>query len=81
MEMLLYIVDNNIRISRRTFLKNVGIDNVKELEDRLGYWSHHRKGMTMAQDYHVSYHRAKYEGETVYYVRHSAIEYVFRKGE
>jgi hypothetical protein len=31
----------------------------------------------MAGDWHVSYHRSKYKGKTVYYFRHSAIEYIF----
>jgi len=66
-------------ISRRTFLANVEPDSYRELETDLGYARNSRSGLSMARDWAVSYHKSKLHGETVYYIRHSAIEYVFAK--
>lgn len=74
------MIDQAIDISRRTFLRHVDRDNVRELEAGLGYEQHPARGLTMAGDYAVSYHRSKLHGERVYYFTQSAIEYVF-KGE
>jgi hypothetical protein len=71
------MIDNAIDISRRTFLKHVDRGRLEALEMMLGYENHPRRGLTMAGDYHVSYHRSKLHGKRVYYFRHSAIEYVF----
>ena len=60
------MVDQSKDVSRSTFLKAC-----------LGYSRSARQGMSMADDYHVSYHRSKLHGDTVYYLKHSAIEYVF----
>lgn len=35
------------------------------------------RGLTMAGDWSVSYHRSRLHGRAVYYLRWSAIEYVF----
>lgn len=64
-------------ITRRTFLKNVDRSELKTIETQMGYEAHPRRGLTMAADWAVSYHRSKLHGRTVYYFRHSAIEYVF----
>lgn len=64
-------------ISRRTFLQHVDREDMRELEHELGYERDTRRGLTMANDYHVSYHRSTLHGERVYYFTHSAIEYVF----
>jgi hypothetical protein len=64
-------------ISRRTFLKHVQDKSLRETEEQLNYAAHPKQGLTMAGDYHVSYHRSKLHGERVYFFKHSAIEYVF----
>ena len=71
------MVDLSRDVSRSTFLKHVDQTDLHELEACLGYSRSPRQGMTMADDYHVSYHRSKLHGDTVYYLKHSAIEYVF----
>ena len=73
MEELLHVCDNNISISRRTFLKHVDKVDLRELETKLGYDRH----LHMASDWHVSYHRSKYKGKWIYFFQHSAIEYIF----
>lgn len=71
------MVDQSRDVSRSTFLKHVDQADLHELEACLGYSRSSRQGMTMADDYHVSYRRSKLHGDTVYYLKHSAIEYVF----
>ena len=69
------MIDSAMDITRRQFMKNTHTDDLRELEDALGYGSHY----TMAGDYHVSYHRGVLSGKRVYFFKQSAIEYVFTK--
>jgi hypothetical protein len=72
------MIEASTDITRRTFLKHVNREDLKQLEDDLNYAAHWMQGgLTMAADWHVSYHRSKLHGRRVYYFRHSAIEYVF----
>ena len=71
------MVDNARDITRRTFLRHVCRDELESMESYLGYSNNRKDGMTMASDWHVSYHKSKLNGFTVYYFRHSSIEYVF----
>ena len=73
------LVDQGIDITRNTFLKHVDRQELLDIERAFGYDAHHSQGLTMARDFHVSYHRSKHHDETVYYFKHSAIEYVFKK--
>lgn len=70
------MVDSGRDITRRTFIKNVGLPEVREFEKSMGYPF---GGLTMAADYAVAYYRGKLHGERVYWVKHSAIEYVFTR--
>jgi len=72
------MIDEAKDITRKTFLRHV--DYEKELwpiEYQLSYDRYHKQGMTMASDWHVSYHKSKLHGLTVYYFKHSRVEYVF----
>jgi len=73
---LIDMIDNAREITRATFVKHVDRDSLKDIEEGLGYV---RGSMPrhMADDYAVSYHKSKLFGRTVYYFRHSAIEYIF----
>lgn len=71
------IVHDARDITRRTFLQHVDRDKLREIEQRLGYATHPRQGLTMAADYHVSYHRSRHKGKTVYFFRWSCIEHIF----
>jgi hypothetical protein len=73
------IIDNSREITRKTFLKHVNSENLKQLELSLGYAAHHTQGLTMAGECHVSYYKSKHKNKTVYYFSHSSIEYVFTK--
>ncbi len=73
-EELHHIVDNARKITRRTFLKHVNREELKQLESDLGYG----KQFPITQDYHVSFCKSrKAGGKTVYFLCHSAIEYIF----
>ena len=68
------MIDNSIKITYRTFFKYV---DLKEVSEILGYDLYPTQGLTIKNDWHVSYHKGKYEGELCYFLRHSAIEYIF----
>lgn len=76
---LIPMIEESRDITRSTFLRHVDRDELAELERSLGYENHPRQGLTMAADYCVSYHKSKLHGETVYFFKHSAIEYVFKE--
>lgn len=73
-EELEYICDNHIDITYNTFIKNVNPDSFKELCSSLGYDKH----LHIKNDYAASFRRSKYKGKYIYFVVHSAIEYVFK---
>ncbi len=65
-------------ISRKTFLKHADKADIHRLEKAMGYAPHcPDSALRMSKDFAVSYHRSRLHGKTVYYFRHSAIEYVF----
>lgn len=65
-------------VTRRTFLKHVDREDEQALERAFGYAPHDSEAiLRMSKDFHVGYHKSKLHGATVYYIRHSAIEYVF----
>lgn len=75
---LIDMVDQARDITRATFLRHVSLEELREIELQLGYAAHPSQGLTMAGDWHVSYHRSKLHGKTVYYFQQSRIEYVFK---
>lgn len=65
-------------ISRGTFLKSVDRDVMAAIEADLGYEPvGSRRRLTMAKDWHVSYHRSTLLGCPAVYFVWSAIEFVF----
>jgi hypothetical protein len=73
------MIQDNIEITRRTFLRHADQENLAGIARNLGYVDHHRQdhGLTLAGDGYVSYHRSKYRGHRVYYLWQSSIEYIF----
>jgi len=80
LKLLFSINDSCIDISRKTFLSKVDRTQLAEIEAELGYEAHPSRGLTMAGDYHVSYHRSRVRHKWFYFFRHSEIEYVFTQG-
>lgn len=72
-----HMVDDSREITRRTFLKHVDHESLQALEQLLAYARHPSQGLTMAADWHVSYHKSRYRGKPCVYFVHSAIEYIF----
>lgn len=71
------MIDQAREVTRETFLRNVDSDDLIVLEKGLGYERNAMKGLTMASDCYVEYYRSKLHGKRVYFLRWSAIEYVF----
>lgn len=60
-------------ITRRTFLKRVDRDSMRDQETMLGY----TRDFVMSNDWHVRYYKGTYRGKPCVYFVHSAIEYIF----
>jgi len=74
---LVDMIEEATKIRRYTFLRHVGIDLLKYLEQKLGYVEHYTQGLIMAKDQHVTYHSSRLHGKKVYFVRQSGVEYVY----
>lgn len=64
-------------ITREEFLRHVSAEDMRNLEASLGYEQEEADGLTMANDWHVTYAKSLWKGKTCYFFRHSAIEYYF----
>lgn len=76
---LVPMIRTNRRVSFRTFCLRTDPESRGEVFRALGY----RRGkgeLKIQDDFCVSFHRSTLHGARVYYVRHSAIEYVFTFG-
>jgi len=72
---LLAMIDAGREITYRTLQQHVGRDS---LADMFPFYNWDQQGgLTMINDYAVSYHKSTYKGRRCYYVRHSAIEYIW----
>ena len=63
-------------ISQKTFMRHCG-ESAREVFSQLGYARHPRQGLTAAGDWHISYHRSKWDGRRCYFFKWSAIEHIF----
>jgi len=64
-------------LTRRQFLSFVDSAQMREKERELGYERDARRGLTMAADWHVSYHRSTFLGVPCVYFAWSGIEHIF----
>ncbi len=69
------MVDDAIDVTLATIRKHCGGFNAWAMV--MGYAKTRREGLVIADDWAVSYHRSKYNGKRCYYVRWSAIEYIW----
>ncbi len=69
------MIDAAIDIKPKTFFQYV---DRKEVEQMLGY-DKIKDVLKIDEDYSVSFHRSKFKGKRCYYVRWSAIEFIFTK--
>lgn len=63
-------------ISYDTLVRAVGREEVASVFSQYD-WSRKPRGLTLKGDYHVRYYKGRYAGYPVYYIFHSAIEYIF----
>lgn len=69
------MIDAAIDVTYRTMLKHC--PGLLDWAESVGYERNSRRGLTLKEDYVVSFHRSKYRGRRCYYVRWSAIEHIF----
>lgn len=75
-----YIIDNSREITYETLRKRVDPESFKEVKEMLGYNRQLQRdcGITLKSDWGVSFYKSKMlKGKPVYYICHSAIEYIF----
>jgi hypothetical protein len=54
--------------------------DIADFEKQLGYdTGAERGGLRLKDDWHVGYYKSIYKGQPCYYIKHSAIEYIFVK--
>lgn len=76
------MIDGATDITRKTFLRYVDRESLADVERQLGYAGSRTRNsdLRMTRDWHVSYHRSRYQGQPCVYFRWSAIEHIFTKG-
>lgn len=71
--------DAAVEIKHATFRRHC--DGLEEWEaDHLYFWDK-RQGLTLKNDWHVSYYKSVYRGRRCYYVEHSRIEHIWVEKE
>jgi len=70
------MVDKAKDITYETFIKHV---DWREISEMLGYALHPSQGLTLKNDYHVSYAKSFYKDIPCYYLSWSSIEYIFTR--
>ena len=76
-----HIIDKSREITYKTFRSHVDTDSFNEVKEMLGYTDEVRRNcnLTLQNDYTVGFFKSKTpRGETVYFISHSAIEYIFK---
>lgn len=73
---LLEMTDKGHYIQYNTFARNT---EWKELARELGYVIGREKGLKLYEDYHVSFYKSTWRGEECYYMKWSAIEFIFTR--
>jgi hypothetical protein len=63
-----------VQVSYGTLLKHC--EGIKEWERNMGY---RRPGLSLKNDWLVSFWKSKYQGRDCYYICHSAIEHIWVK--
>jgi hypothetical protein len=70
------MVDQSRDITYRTFQKHA--KGLTDWAREMGYVRDPQHGgLSLKNDWHVSYHKSEYDGRPCYYLVHSAIEYIW----
>lgn len=78
-EHLLAMLDSEAetRVTLATLRRHCGAAVISAWATGHGYELSKRRGLTMAGDYAISYHRSIYRGERCYFIRWSGIEFIW----
>ena len=71
------MVDIEREITWETLLKHVSVEEINEIFP----FYLDCPGLSLKSDYAVQFCKSKFEGKPCYFIRHSAIEYIFLKEE
>lgn len=66
------MVDISREITLKTFLKYISREELYEILGGV-----YNKNFPIEKDYHIHYYKSKYKSKNCYYIKHSAIEYIF----
>lgn len=77
-ELLNRMIDDERPIIFETFLGRCA--GVQRWAEEHGYAKNHLFGLTLREDTLVRFYRSKWRGERCYFIRWSAIEFIWRKG-
>jgi hypothetical protein len=75
--LIIDMVDKSREVSLSTIKKHC--QRVNEWAESLGYETDSRRGLTLENDGMVTYHKSFYNGKPCYYIKWSAIEYIWIK--
>jgi hypothetical protein len=70
------MIDQERQVTYQTALRHIGRDELARVFHHYD-WGRKPRSLTMRRDWHVGYFRSVYLGRPCYFVRHSAIEYIF----
>ena len=76
-ESLNKMIDNATEITYSTFIKHIGIKQISQLFPFYIWGQKKEGGVRLKDDWAVSFYKSKLNGVLVYYINHSAIEYIF----
>lgn len=75
---LVELIDRNLEITWKTFIRYVSVKEIREMFPDYTYTGQTGTGcFHIKDDWSVSFHRSRYRGLWCYYVRWSAIEFVW----
>lgn len=52
---------------------------LKRFAETFGYEKNQRVGLSIRNDWHLGFYKSKYQGREAYFIRHSAIEYIWAR--
>jgi len=74
-EALNKMIEEAVEVEYSAMLRNC--ENLTIWAQRQGYSRNIHQGLTLKDDWHVSFHKSTFEGKPCYYLRWSAIEFIW----
>lgn len=76
-ELITKMVEQEKKVSLSTIKKHC--QGVSDWAQQVGYETDKRRGLTLEQESHVGYYKSVYDSKPCYFIRHSAVEYIWVK--